>query len=476
MIKRWKEGKNVFRGRRIEVEEEENRNKINVEKHLLYGMDIHSGRIPGDLSSDKCKVFFSAERGRGFGLSDDILSKHLLLLGGIGSGKTNTINFIMDSLQKSMTDEDIMIIFDSKGDYKERFFDVNNSKHILIAHAKEYRGISKSWNIFDELKNSHGEYEENVSISIAKEISKQLFSGRESASQPFFVRAAADIVSKVLIHKIREWNKSSKLHELTTADFVSFIHGATVVDYHKMLYQYKDFKNATTYLGVTKDGGMIGGQGLGVIAEINSMVNDMFSGPFAEDYGNGSISMRELVRRKQGKTVFVEYDLSVGITLAPIYRILFDLALKEALGGRTEKRGNVYFIIDEASLLPNLIHLQDALNFGRSLGVKVIAGLQSITQLYDAYGEEKGKVIAAGFMNSFCFQTWDLESRQFISERFGANYQNLSYYYDGKPIILQRDGNVVEDWDILNLEVGEALINLTQQKVIRFKYKFKEFK
>ena len=120
--------------------------------------------------------------------------------------------------------------------------------------------------------------------------------------------------------------------------------------------------------------------------------------------------------------------------------------------------------------------MQDALNFGRSLGVKVIAGLQSITQLYDAYGEEKGKVIAAGFMNSFCFQTWDLESRQFISERFGANYQNLSYYYDGKPIILQRDGYVVEDWDILNLEVGEALINLTQQKAIRFKYKFKEFK
>ena len=197
----------MFRGRRIEVEEEENRNKINVEKHLLYGMDIHSGRIPGDLSSDKCKVFFPAERGRGFGLSDDILSKHLLLLGGIGSGKTNTINFIMDSLQKSMTDEDIMIIFDSKGDYKERFFDVNNSKHILIAHAKEYRGISKSWNIFDELKNSHGEYEENVSISIAKEISKQLFSGRESASQPFFVRAAADIVSKVLIHKIFDSNQ-----------------------------------------------------------------------------------------------------------------------------------------------------------------------------------------------------------------------------------------------------------------------------
>ncbi len=263
--------------------------------------------------------------------------------------------------------------------------------------------------------------------------------------------------------------------ELTTSDFVNFVKKATAVDYHKMLYQYEDFRSATTYLGVTRDGNMLGNQGLGGIAEINSMVNDMFSGPFAEDYGNGNISMRELVRQKQGKTVFVEYDLSVGMTLAPIYRILFDLALKETLGGRKERRGNTYFIIDEASLLPNLVHLQDALNFGRSLGVKVVAGLQSITQFYDAYGEEKGKVIAAGFMNSFCFQTWDLESRNFISERFGANYQNLSNYYDGKPIILQREGNVVEDWDILDLEVGEAFVNLTQKRGVRFKYKLPRF-
>lgn len=457
-------------------EEEGSKNDINIEKHLLYGADIRSGVIPGNMQGDECKVFFPSEKGHeGWGLSDDILSKHLLLIGGIGSGKTNVINFIIQSLQNTMTDEDIMIVFDSKGDYKKNFFNRNNSKHVLIAHGEEYRGISKSWNIFDELKNLYSKYDEKTSSSIAKEISKQLFVGRESSSQPFFVRAASDIVAKILLHKIREKNSKNIAEELTTSDFVNFVKKATAVDYHKMLYQYEDFRSTTTYLGVTRDGNMLGSQGLGVIAEINSMVNDMFSGSFAEDYGNGNISMRELVRQKQGKTVFVEYDLSVGMTLAPIYRILFDLALKEALGGRKERRGNTYFIIDEASLLPNLVHLQDALNFGRSLGVKVVAGLQSITQLYDAYGEEKGKVIAAGFMNSFCFQTWDLESRKFISERFGANYQNLSYYYDGKPITLQREGNVVEDWDILDLKVGEAFVNLTPKKAVRFKYKFPRF-
>ena len=49
----------------------------------------------------------------------------------------------------------------------------------------------------------------------------------------------------------------------------------------------------------------------------------------------------------------MEYDISVGETLTPVYRLLIDQALKEALG-RSEKAGNVYFIADEFKLLPKL--------------------------------------------------------------------------------------------------------------------------
>lgn len=311
---------------------------------------------------------------------------------------------------------------------------------------------------------------------LAKEIAKQLFEGRGSVSQPFFVRAAEDIVAKVLIHLLRTEKENTKKYRLSTEDFVTYIQQANARTYHEMLNRYDDFKSAAMYIGLKKDGSMVGGQGLGVIAEINSMVNDLFIGPFAENYDNGSISFRELVRKKQKKMIFIEYDVSVGKILEPMYRILFDLALKEALGGRNANRGNTYLIIDEASLLPNLMHLQDALNFGRSLGVKVFAGLQSISQLYDAYGEIKGKVIASGFMNSFCFQTWDLESRKFISERFGLNYQSLLYMHSGQSIKIQREGCTVEDWDILELEVGEAFVNLAEDKPVRFKYKFQKFK
>ena len=201
-------------------------------------------------------------------------------------------------------------------------------------------------------------------------------------------------------------------------------------------------------------------QALGIFGYINSMVNDLFIGIFAERSWAGSFSMRRIVREKGKRIIFVEYDLSVGETLGPMYRLMFDLALKEALGGRETDRGNTYLIIDEFKLLPDLMHIDDALNFGRSLGVKVCAGLQSINQLYDIYGEDRGKVLAAGFMNSFCFQTFDLDSRKFIMERFGEKYENLSLHSRSVPISAQRQGYVVEDWDILRLDVGQAYINL----------------
>ena len=156
-----------------------------------------------------------------------------------------------------------------------------------------------------------------------------------------------------------------------------------------------------------------------------------------------------------------------------MYRLLFDLALKEALGGRKLNRGNTYLIIDEFKLLPDLMHIDDGLNFGRSLGVKVCAGLQSINQLYDIYGENRGKVLAAGFMNSFCFQTFDMDSRNFIMERFGEKYENIALHSLSTPVSVQRAGHVIEDWNILDLKVGQAFINLVGYKP--FLYQFADF-
>ena len=87
---------------------------------------------------------------------------------------------------------------------------------------------------------------------------------------------------------------------------------------------------------------------------MQNITRQIFVGSFAKQ---GAFSIRNFIRNKGARTLFVEYDLSIGSTLTPVYRLLFDLALKEAIG-RTKSEGNVYFVFDEFKLLPNLRHIE----------------------------------------------------------------------------------------------------------------------
>ena len=81
---------------------------------------------------------------------------------------------------------------------------------------------------------------------------------------------------------------------------------------------------------------------------------------------------------------------------------MFDLAIKEALC-RKKSAGSVYFITDEFSLLPNLRHVDDAVNFGRSLGIKFLIGYQNIEQIADIYGEARAHSLLSGFLTGIFF-------------------------------------------------------------------------
>ena len=134
--------------------------------------------------------------------------------------------------------------------------------------------------------------------------------------------------------------------------------------------------------------------------------------------------------------------------------------------------GNVYFIADEFKLLPKLQHIDDALNFGRGLGVKVMAGIQSIDQLYDVYGKDKGAVIASGFGSLFGFHTNDASSREYITKRFGTNLMVYSYsnYQTNRIVNNERDGNTIEEWEQVNLGLGQAIIGLGYDNPFLFQF------
>jgi type IV secretory pathway TraG/TraD family ATPase VirD4 len=184
--------------------------------------------------------------------------------------------------------------------------------------------------------------------------------------------------------------------------------------------------------------------------------------------------MRRAVRERGGRAIFIEYDLGTGQALTPIYRLLVDLALKETLGRSNDQaeKGRVWFILDELKLLPNCMHLEDGLNFGRGRGCSIIAGMQSVEQMYAIYGKDRGQEICGGFSNVFAFSVSDYASRDYVRELFGRNYYSITYdsATSREAPIREREGYVVEDWDIARLERGDAVIGLAGHPPFRFTF------
>ncbi|RCX15484.1 type IV secretion system coupling TraD/TrwB family protein [Anaerobacterium chartisolvens] len=433
---------------------------------VLYGSSVSRNNAPVLLSSPGVTLRGLHQAGRvSLTVDDAILSKHMLMVGGTGSGKTNLFYHFVSQLRERMTDEDVMIIFDTKGDFYSRFY---RQGDLLVGNSSQYKGVTGYWNIFKEIV-ADGWDDKEITLN-AQEIARALFHERaQKTNQIFFPKSAMDIFAAVLICFVRmaREDPAFKRNSLYNDILKYFFDTSTIKVYTDLLGRYDDLKSVLTYI----KGGENSAQSQGVLSELYSVVREIFIGVFA---GKGGLSARDTVRSKGRRVMFVEYDLSIGSILTPVYRLLFDLALKEALG-RNKTQGNVYLIIDEFKLLPYLQHIDDGVNFGRSLGVKIIAGLQSIEQLYEIYGREKGRNIAAGFSSIFAFRANDAATREFVSNLFGKNILLEQFQMTDRSIREEkRSGYVVEDWDMLDLRLGEAIVGLPFTPP--FKMLFDEYK
>jgi len=428
-------------------------------KHIevFDGNELSNKPIDYVVKDAKCAFVGVDEDGKDIyvPLDEELLGRHILNLGGIGTGKTNTFFMIVRQLRETMTDDDVMLIFDTKGDFYKEFYKpgdvvISNDDTATGAYDEDY------WNIFNEI-----ELDEHMEENIV-EISKTLFYSKiENTNQPFFPNAAKDIFSAILMHMC----KNKENIEINNYELRKFLDTSPNAKIREILEQYENFRSMVSYISDDRSP-----QTQGVMSELQQLVREIFIGNFKK---KGEISIRQLIKQKGGRIIFIEYDLGIGNMLSPIYSLLFDLAIKEALC-RKKSNGNVYFLTDEFSLIPNLQHIDDAVNFGRSLGVKFMIGIQNVDQLYDIYGESRARSILSGFLTSIIFRVNDPTSRDFIKKLHGVNRKKEVYMasVQGRGIVEEvRDANVVEDWDIIRLGLGEAIIGLPGKAPFKFKFK-----
>lgn len=422
--------------------------------NVLLGNKVLDNAIP------KMTANYALRFGGGskeFCITDEQLSTHLLLLGATGTGKTNTIFHIINQLKRKMGERDVMLVFDSKLDFK-RF---HSPKDVIVSN-RSCNGIARAdWNIFmDIVADGWGKSEIELN---ADEIASTIFyESIKESSQPFFPKAARDIFSAVLkgMAYLGINDTDYRVKYLNNASLKKYLSNLNAKRLREFLEKVPELNGVLKYVGNGSSD-----QALGVFAELQSVTSKLFIKCFGND---GRFSVRKMEKQKGGKTLFIEYDPSCGASFQPIYRVLVDLFIKEALSPETNN-GHVYIICDELKMLPYLSHFEDALNFGRSLGITVIAGIQSMEQLYEVYGEFGGRNIASGFQNTMIFRTNNAASREYAKNIHGQNYSVIQYLDSSKkPSETIREGYSVEDWDIVSLDKGEAIIGLVGERPFKF--------
>ena len=391
-------------------------------------------------------------------LSESVLSKHVLYTGTIGTGKTTAMFQLLRQLIDKMNEDDVMIVFDTKGDFAKEFY--RPGKDVIISSDDK---ATAYWNIFKEvLINGEEHTEENL-----LEIVNSLFEDKiQKSNAPFFPQAAKEVLYGIMYYIIAQ-NEREDIHN---AELYAYLRDASINDVVDAFMSMGDLRGFIDYI---YNDGDASEQTQGVYSELRNVTNELFVGNFRR---KGDFSVREFVREKKGRILFIEYDLSIGKVLTPIYKALFDLAIKESLS-RSKSEGNVFFIIDEFKLLPNLYHIDNGVNFGRSLGAKFVVAMQNVQQIIEVYGKEKAYSILSAFGTSIAFRVTDKASIEFVQNLYGKSrkrisYKGLSYSAGTKEEVVYSE--VVGDWDILGLKTGEAIVSVADYDAAPIRFKFKK--
>ena len=405
-------------------------------------------------------------------LDDSMLSKHVLFLGGIGTGKTNAIFQLVDKIRENMDKEnDLMIVFDTKGDYLQ-FYQEGDS----VLSNKEDEGRKRNkvfkyerWNLLREIECDEEEYKEQT----ANEIARALYDPyAQNSNNPFFPNSARQLTQAVMMALTTKENANKysnvDLRNILTSPSSTTLK-ATVEEISRSLDSYPSVKWVLRYIDPSAPP-----QAGGVLGEVSIMLGDLFSGFFGK---KGDFSIRNFVREAgKGRALFIEYDIGAGSALTPVYRVLVDLAIKETIS-RSKGSGNVYFILDEFGRLPDLQLIEAGINYGRELGARFVVGTQTIGQVMSAYDEGIGSSMLSGFGTTFAFNLYDQASRDFVSGRYGSLRKKVSY----RPSVSTErtkdeltDGRLIEDWYISGLGLGEAIACLPDSHYPR-KVKFRKY-
>lgn len=422
-------------------------------KRVLFGRDI---KELSPIDYDRTVVSLPGvcvDRRARLSLTDEHFSKGIGAIGATGSGKTYCIRRMIKDIRMN-TNNYSMVIVQAKEDFDDLYV-VGD----LILEQGNNSEKSIKWNLFNDILADG--YDMKMVELNTRQFVKHLFSYKENSKEPFFVEGASELLYCIIITLIKlGMNNLHERKNWTNSGLKKFFLNYNEADYVRIIENCGEPGVLNRILGTEPDNR----QAIGVWGELVTTALQTLVDVFAED---GDFSIREFVRNKSNRVLFINYDPSYKDTQVKIFGSMINLMLNEVLS-RNNILGSVYLVCDELPVIGK-IDIAQAVNIGRAKGLKTIIGCQSIEQLYSIYGEEDGRNLLAGLCTKVYFKPNDLTTKQYMQDDFGKEIADYITMSPGGCYSERREGYVIEDFYINEMQTGECFVNISDGT--RFKFK-----
>lgn len=138
--------------------------------------------------------------------------------------------------------------------------------------------------------------------------------------------------------------------------------------------------------------------------------------------GSDGFSVRKWAQSDDSGWLWLPYQDSQLASLKGLLSCWLGEVVNASLSGQPNTQDyqkSIWIFCDELASLGRISGLTDGLTKGRKYGLKIVAGIQTISQLRSEYGRDTAQTILANFSNWAVLRAPDSESSEYFSKSFG---------------------------------------------------------
>lgn len=294
-------------------------------------------------------------------LTDGAATAHFLVAGCTGSGKSVTIQLLMQSvlpMVESQTHSHRAVIYDSKQDLLPVLAGIIDPSHLVVLNPLQKFG--SAWDIAADID----------SPSVAFQLAEVLIPVEKNASQPFFSDAARHLLSGAFIAL-----KHLRGDAWTLRDAILAVRSPDTL--LRILSDCPHTEHLSVYFAEGKETASI----MSTIATKMSRFEPIAA---ASERCQSKVSLKRWVTER---SVLVLMNDDVTRAACDAFNMAIVQRLSQLLLGHPDHPSRrSWFFLDEVREAGKLEGLTSLLNRGRSKGVCVVLGFQDIEGLREVYG------------------------------------------------------------------------------------------